>query len=350
MAAMVGLYRLQSTSYLVFEAGLKSLIDSSLKIWVLLDDRAGNRSQCMGVANALSNSYVEKELEYSPLSKLPSRILGASFAGLSKPSRKSFGQPWPDLVIAAGRRTAPVALKIKRLSHNHSKLVQIMWPGSFAIDEFDLVCVPNHDEVPDLENVFRITGAPSSINATASEVTLGPSADLFAKLPSPKIAVLCGGSTKNRQFTDTMATELGRAASTMALGSGGSLLVTTSRRTGTAVDALQREIHAPSHIHRWDDTGENPYRAYLTHADAIIVTGESISMCSEACSTGKPVYIYGPQNLVTEKHNRFLQELYGLGYARPLNTAFEKWTYQPLDAAGQIANQIRTRFSIETDL
>lgn len=323
--------------------------ENALIVWLLLDDRVGNRSQCLGVADALDVSCVEKELSYAPLAKLPNRVFGASFIGLAKSSRNALVAPWPDLVIAAGRRTAPVALKIKRLSKMKTKLIQIMWPGSYEIDQFDLVCVPNHDEVPDLQNIFRITGAPSSIKSTGNGVADAPLTELFKNLSSPRIALLCGGSTKNRHFTDDMASELGRSASTMALGSGGSLLVTTSRRTGKATEALLHEIHAPSHIHRWDDGGENPYRAILQQADAIIVTGESISMCSEACSTGKPVYIYGPQSLVTEKHRRFHQELYDLGYARPLETAFNTWTYEPLDAAGQIASHMRAQFSLPAE-
>ena len=56
-------------------------------IWVLADGRAGNRSQCLGVADALGWAYQVKELDYGGLSSLPNFLLGASFAGLTGESR-----------------------------------------------------------------------------------------------------------------------------------------------------------------------------------------------------------------------------------------------------------------------
>jgi hypothetical protein len=37
---------------------------------------------------------------------------------------------------------------------------------------------------------------------------------------------------------------------------------------------------------------DNPYLAYLAHADVLVVTGESESMLAEATAPGKPLYIY----------------------------------------------------------
>ena len=87
-------------------------------IWALLDDRAGNRSQCLGVADALGLAYTVKEVRYSLFAGLPNGFLGASLIGLSPDSRLEFQPPWPDVVIAAGRRAAPVARAIRKLSAN----------------------------------------------------------------------------------------------------------------------------------------------------------------------------------------------------------------------------------------
>ena len=78
-------------------------------IWVLLDDRAGNRSQALGVAAALESPITEIELKYGPAAKLPNLILGASLYGLTLESKKALQPPWPQLVVSAGRRTAPAA-------------------------------------------------------------------------------------------------------------------------------------------------------------------------------------------------------------------------------------------------
>ena len=101
-------------------------------VWLLIDDRAGNRSQCLGVAEALGLKFEVRDLEYTAAAALPHVFLGASFFGLSAKSRAELAPPWPDLVIAAGRRTAPVARRIKRLNGGATYLVQIMDPGPWG--------------------------------------------------------------------------------------------------------------------------------------------------------------------------------------------------------------------------
>lgn len=309
-------------------------------LWLLLDDRAGNRSQCLGVAEALSVPYVIKDIEYSAWARLPNGFLGSTFRGLNSISKNTIIPPWPDLVISAGRRTGPVAREIKRRSNGHAKIVQIMWPGQQGIDAFDLVCVPNHDEISERKNVMHMTGAPNRVSAEEIRRLKERNGSLYDGLNSPRIALLCGGSTKNRRFTSVMASELGRISADLARACSGSLLVTTSRRTGDEVETLLQKINVPSRIHRWNDPDENPYMSYLAAADAIIVTGESMSMCSEACSTGKPVYIYAPEGLITDKHKRLHEELYRLGCARPLTGTFDTWSYTPLNTAQKIADRV----------
>ncbi len=306
----------------------------------MLDDRAGNRSQCLGVAEALAVPYEIKDLDYSFWAKLPNGLLGPTFRGLRHECKQGLVAPWPELVISAGRRTAPVAREIKHRSYGMTKLVQIMWPGGAGIDAFDLVCVPHHDAVATCPNVMHITGAPNRIRPEDLTLPNDSVGSHYEGLASPRIALLCGGSTKNRRFTSQMAEELGRLSSDMTEACGGSLLVTTSRRTGPEAVTLQQHTRGAARVHQWNDPGENPYMSYLAVADALIVTGESMSMCSEACSTGKPVFIYAPQDLITEKHQRLHDELYRLGCARPLSAAFDTWSYRPLQTARDIAERI----------
>ncbi len=315
-------------------------------VWLLIDDRAGNRSQCLGVAEALGLKFEVRGLEYTAAGALPHGFLGASFFGLTPKSRAELGPPWPALVIAAGRRTAPVARRIKRLNGGATYLVQIMDPGSTGIDEFDLIAAPRHDRITERPNVMRITGAPHRITPARLAAAAAEWRDRFAGLPRPWIALVVGGSTRRRTFTDAMARDLGRAASAMAADAGGALLVTTSRRTGAAAQALLGEIAVPKRVYRWGDEGENPYYGYLAVADAVIVTGDSVSMCSEACATTGPVYIYAPKALSTAKHARLHSELFEKGYARPLAGRLETWTHAPLNPAGDVARAVRQRMPV----
>ncbi len=315
-------------------------------VWLLIDDRAGNRSQCLGVAEALGLKFEVRDLEYTAAGALPQFILGASFFGLTPRSRTELAPPWPDLLIAAGRRTAPVARRIKRLNGGATYLVQIMDPGPTGAGEFDLIAAPRHDTIAERPNVMRITGAPHRITPARLAAAAAEWRDRFADLPRPWIALIVGGSTRRRTFTDAMARDLGRAASAMAADAGGALLVTTSRRTGAAAQALLGEIAVPKRVYRWGDEGENPYYGYLAVADAVIVTGDSVSMCSEACATTGPVYIYAPKALSTAKHARLHSELFEKGYARPLAGRLETWTHAPLNPAGDVARAVRQRMPV----
>ncbi len=314
-------------------------------IWALIDDRAGNASQCLGVVEALGLRYQRQDLRYVAAGAFPNFFLGASFGGLTKDSRINLVAPWPDLVVAAGRRTAPVARNIKNLSQGRTFLAQIMFPGDAGIDEFDLVAAPRHDHLVEAANMMLSTGAPHRITSDVLDAAAAAWRGRLEHLPRPWIALIVGGTTRRRKFTEAMARELGATASRMAATSGGSLLITTSRRTGgAAAAALLAEVSVPSHVFQWGDAGDNPYFGYLALADAVVVTGDSVSMCSEACATQGPVYIHAPKALTTLKHGRLHAELFALGYARPLSGTLEEWTHPPLNAAKDIAAEIRKRF------
>ena len=122
----------------------------------------------------------------------------------------------------------------------------------------------------------------------------GEYAARLAHLPKPRIAVVIGGNSGPYTFGARAASRLCREACALARETGGSLLVTTSSRTpGAAAEALAGSITVPAEVFLWrPDAEENPYFAFLSLADRIIVTGDSIAMLSEACSTGKPVYIF----------------------------------------------------------
>jgi mitochondrial fission protein ELM1 len=119
---------------------------------------------------------------------------------------------------------------------------------------------------------------------------------LFAGAPAPRVGLLVGGHAPNYRLGEDCARELGRRVRELVGAAGGSLFVTTSRRTpAAAVRALERELGGAARFHRFapgQPSDANPYLGYLALADAFVVTGESASMLSDACATGKPVFIY----------------------------------------------------------
>jgi mitochondrial fission protein ELM1 len=164
---------------------------------------------------------------------------------------------------------------------------------------------------------------------------------LLASLPRPLVSVLVGGKNKHQDFTPFLARDFAQKLIDAAQ-SGHGLAVSFSRRTGQANEAILREALNGFSCYIWDGKTENPYLGFLSLSDAIIVTSDSISMLSEACSTGKPVYIYELPN-AGRRHQELVNSLIKTGKARYFKGKVEKWDYTPLAETQKAAD-----FVIET--
>ena len=145
----------------------------SPRVWVLTDDVVGHANQSLGVAEALGLPFVTQELRYEPWAILPGALgpvwmLGEVVEhqlGLQAASRALLVPPWPDLIIATGRRLGAVARWIKHIaaeSHHVTRIVQIMDPVQGRAD-FDLIAAPRHDQAEARDNLVETIGAPNRI-------------------------------------------------------------------------------------------------------------------------------------------------------------------------------------------
>ena len=318
-------------------------------VWVLADEHSGNVSQCIGVAEALDLGYEVKRIFYNGWARLPNRILGSNIWHVVRDSAQGIRPPWPDVVIACGRRTVSVARHIKQASVHPVFLVQLMWPGK-PTRGIDLISTPLHDEIVMKKHVVRTLGAPHNITKKILAEAAVSWEGYFDNLSRPRIAVLVGGDTRRTKFTPSMARDLGFTSSALARALGGSLMVSTSRRTSAlALRVLTDNLEGEMKMFNWNDGhSRNPYLGYLACSDAVVVTGDSMSMCTESCSTGRPVFIYSPSGLATKKHERLHKSLYKYGAARPFPVgpvadSLLNWTYHPINDAVLIADEIRER-------
>lgn len=317
-------------------------------VWVLADDRAGNTAQALGVAEAFAKNPEIKKVRYTKAIVLPNVLRGASTLGVTAETIAEIKEPFPDVAVAAGRRAAPLLRYIKKKSGGKTKIVQIMFPGCFGVSDFDLIVLPNHDGCKSVRpNIMRVTGAPHRITQERLAAEKEKWKSVFESLPSPKIALIIGGATKDKPFTPEMAADLTERSKALskALG-GGSFLVTTSRRTGAEQEKIIHEaLPEPNFFYGWGNKEiENPYFGFLALADHIIVTGDSVSMCSEACAASAPVYIYAPEGSVGKKHALLHQELYREGYAVELTenpVPVQQGVHKRLNAADEIAARMK---------
>lgn len=303
------------------------------RIWVLADPRAGTAAQALGIAERLGRPFRTVPLEWGLMARLPLRW--PTLAGLSEAARREFEAPWPDIAISAGRRSAPVALW---LGARGVRTVHCMRPG-FAEDRFDLLVVGRHDSPPEAPNILPILGAthrmsPARLDAAREEW------GMFGEFPGPRVALLLGGPPR----AEGMAPETAAAIARQVAGFAGSVLATGSRRTGRPAEAAVAEVLGPlpHHLHRWVAGGRNPYAGMLAWADAAVVTGDSVSMISEALATSVPVFIADPGGL-GERHRRLHESIYAARQARPLDEAPTPFAREPLDETGRVAFAVAER-------
>ncbi len=115
----------------------------------------------------------------------------------------------------------------------------------------------------------------------------------LAELPSPRIALLVGGSSGQYRVGPGEASRLGQRVMALAQREGGCVLATTSRRLGAAATrALCKALEGAPLLHVWrPDDGANPYLGILACADMFVITADSESMLAEVSSIGKPLYV-----------------------------------------------------------
>lgn len=299
--------------------------------WIVTEGMAGTENQCLGVAESLGIQADVRRVSLRQPWKIFSPYLGLEFGATFIPQ---LVPPWPDLLIASGRKSIAASRYVKKASGGKTFTVQIQDP---RIDPkyFDLVAVPEHDRTRG-ENVIVTTAAPNRITDSRLTKARNDFAPLFAMMPSRHIAVLLGGNSKTHTITPARMKELGTQLASLQ----GSLMITASRRT-TEEQKTAFLAGLGDHPHWfWDGTGENPYMGMLAWADCILVTADSVSMLSDAATTGKPVYMIAMDGNST-KFDKFHQNMLNRGVIRRFTGALEQWHYEPLRDAQRIAQEIQ---------
>lgn len=323
--------------------GVTSFPEDARNCWIISDGKAGNLTQCLGVANALGLAPEIKEIRPRGLSRLI-----APYGPVS--ARERFGQPgsqfaapWPALAIACGRLTTPYIRAIRKASRLKTFTVILLDPKTGA-NTADLFWVPEHDKRRGANVITTLTSPHRYAPEVIAELRKVMPDDIAA-LSSPRVAVLIGGPngdyTYDAQDRERLL-QLLRQLSEQRV----SLMITCSRRTPPDLVAEIAVATRGSPCIFWEGSGANPYPQFLAHADAFVVTADSVNMVGEACATGKPVHVFFPSG-GSAKFARYHSSLAAYGATRPISSAqqmHETWTYAPLYSATVIAAQIVRRY------
>ena len=130
--------------------------------------------------------------------------------------------------------------------------------------------------------------------------------------------------------------------SALAKAGGGSVLIIPSRRTDPWVgENLEGRLEGLS-VYLWKGSDPNPYRDVLDRADYLCVTQDSVSMLSEACYTGRPVYLMkvtGHSDRLAAFHASLLAD----NHARGIDDFEVAWKPERLDEMSRLAEEIANR-------
>ncbi len=265
------------------------------------------RTQARGLAAAIADRIVEKTTPTAPAWSL-ARL------GWSRPAPfAGFAPPWPDVLVTCGRRSIPYALETRRRGGRAVFLVHVQDPRGAAA-RFDAVVAMDHDRIAAGPRVVKVATALHDLTPAILAEAAIPWRERFAALGPAFAGVFVGGDLKGRPFTLSDAERLIAGLTRLRTGSPLGLAITPSRRTPAAVRALLARTYADDPgVLLWDLTGDNPYRAILGLADRLIVTGDSVSMISEAISTPRSVDVL---DLGFPRHAGFLQRLIDSGRVR----------------------------------
>lgn len=292
------------------------IMTDQVRIWVLLGQRLGDNLQALRLAELLDVPFETKQLEWragAQVHGLPAtfealdRLVDVKTSGLEQ-------KEWPLLIISAGRACGRVARALKLISNSHSKIVHIGNPRRH-LRRFDLVVAAPQYRVPDRNNVFNLDipliAAPRWTNSEITEWR-----KRISDLPRPWIVTFIGGPSLQYHLTSQIISQFCAEINQVAQQTGGSLLITTSRRTQQDFINELQKLTTPSYLHLWSPKSDpNPYWAFIALADAVVVTGDSASMLVEGTLSSAPLYVFAPPHvnnlefLIRAKFSRLMERL-----------------------------------------
>jgi uncharacterized protein len=326
-------------------------------IWCVADGRAGILNQTTALVAALAEPERGAQLAHIRSSAhrdapvilqpsgwqlaLPPDLWPSPLAALPADQRALLSPPFPDIWIAAGRRSIPYSRLMRKLSGGRTLVVQTQNPR-VPPAAFDLVIPPEHDSVPAGSNVFSIIGPP---------VWFSPQriADANARFPSlrsvqnQKVLVSIGGDSKNYKMTEANVASI--EAALQRLAPGRTFWITVSRRTPEHARVRLRRLATSLNAVFWEDEardGPNPYVAFLSLCDVAMVTCESANMIADPAFFGKPIYLLkldGGSPRFDKLHAGFISRNAARWFAGGLGT----WAYAPVQEAARAADEIVRR-------
>lgn len=316
--------------------------NNGLITWVLTDGKAGDELQALSVAEALG---VRPEIRrVKPKAPFTWAMPWGPIDPRERPGSDGspLAPPYPDLLIASGRRAVPYLRFVKRASAGRTFTVFLKDPRT-GPNTADFIWSPEYDRLrgPNVLNTLTPPHRVSNERIAAARALPDPR---LAPLPQPRVAVLVGGNSRHHRFTDQDIAKLSERLTTLAA-SGAGLMITASRRTPPTLREALIDLAGRHGAFFWDGTGENPYVSLLSLGDFIVATADSFNMIGEAAASGRPILVFEPSG-GHPKLAVYMASLRAHGIVHPFEGRLVGEPYEPLNSTPKIAAAIVRGFSL----
>jgi mitochondrial fission protein ELM1 len=315
--------------------------DTGLITWVLTDGKAGDELQALSVTQALGLTPEIRRIKPKP--PFSWIMPWGPIDPRERPGSPNspLAPPFPDLIVASGRRAVAYLRHVKRATGGRAYTVFLKDPRT-GPETADLIWSPSYDRLRG-PNVLNTLTPPHRVSTKRIEEARSHPDQRLAHLPRPRIAVLAGGDSRHHRFTDGDVSRFVRHLTAVAE-TGASLMVTASRRTPPALREALRGLATEHGGFFWDGTGENPYVGLLALADFVVATADSFNMIGEAAVTGRPILVFEPSG-GHPKLDVYMQALKAHGVVHPFEGRLEGRPYEPLNSTPKVAEAIAEGFS-----
>lgn len=355
-------------------------------IVVLNDGKMGHLHQSMAVAKGVEQALAEREIK-SRIEvigvEFKTKAKEAFFAGISFIShrrvsqgrlrylkwflnRKSFLEVMSvkgDFVISCGSSTAGVNYFLSQ--DYRAKSIVIQKPGVLNLNRYDLVILPEHDRTFLADKSDKVLYTKIAPNLITPAYIQDQAKHLVMKFPAlahkphVSVGIFFGGNSKNFLFPPVLAKNLMDQITEAVSALNGRLVLTTSRRTPLETEEAIKESlsdfrHCPLAVFPSEHNIPEAAAGILGLSDIVIVSSDSISMVSEAVSSGKIVIVFKAQKRFPAevcKHDIFVKNLADAGHvllvepenigALIVRIAKEKLTTKPIYNDDFILNTAR---------
>ncbi len=240
---------------------------------------------------------------------------------LDNDSYEKLMKRYAEFIVSCGSSLAPVNIFMSK--ENNAKNVVVMDPAiPFSLNKFNFIIAPKHDKIKNGKNIITTTLAPNLVDIKTMEEAgerLKKSANITK---NNVVGLLIGGDNPEFALTSELLKKILGETLKACGSSDAELLVTTSRRTSRIQESLLKETlkddpRCKLLVIANENNPEGTLAGILALSKVVAVSGESISMVSEAVSSGKKTIVFMLDNKksgIKPKHERALESLVRDGY------------------------------------